>query len=55
MDFTMIPITKPSIDKSDYKFIKKVLKSKILTDGFFQQKTERLIKKYIKSKFIRKI
>ena len=52
MDFTMIPITKPSIDKSDYKFIKKVLKSKILTDGFFQQKTERLIKNYIKSKFV---
>ena len=52
MDFTMIPITKPSIDKSDYKFIKKVLKSKILTDGFFQQKTERLIRNYIKSKFV---
>lgn len=48
----MIPITKPSIDKSDYKFIKKVLKSKILTDGFFQQKTERLIRNYIKSKFV---
>ena len=52
MDFAMIPITKPSLDNSDYMFIKKVLKSKILTDGFFQQKTERLIKYCIKSKFI---
>ena len=52
MDFAMIPITKPSLDNSDYMFLKKVLKSKILTDGFFQQKTERLIKYCIKSKFI---
>ena len=29
MDITMIPITKPSLDNSDYKYIKKVLKSKI--------------------------
>ena len=35
----MIPITKPSINKSDYNFVKKALKSKILTDGFFQQQT----------------
>ena len=41
----MIPITKPSLDNSDYKHIKKVLKSKILTDGYFQQKTEILLKK----------
>ena len=46
----MIPITKPSLDNSDYKHIKKVLKSKILTDGYFQQKTEILLKKSIKSK-----
>ncbi len=52
MDFTMIPITKPSLDNSDYRYIKKVLKSKILTDGYFQQKTEKLLKKYIKSKFV---
>ena len=52
MDITMIPITKPSLDNSDYKYIKKVLKSKILTDGYFQQKTEKLLKKYIKSKFV---
>lgn len=52
MDITMIPITKPSIDNSDYRYIKKVLKSKILTDGYFQQKTEKLLKKHIKSKFV---
>ena len=52
MDTLVIPITKPSIDKLDFRFLKQALKSKILTDGFFQQKTEKLIKKYIKSKFI---
>ena len=52
MDITMIPITTPSLDNSDYKYIKQVLKSKILTDGYFQQKTEKLLKKYIKSKFV---
>ena len=52
MDISMIPITKPSLDNSDYKYIKQVLKSKILTDGYFQQKTEKLLKKYIKSKFV---
>ncbi len=48
----MIPITKPSIDNLDLKFVKQALKSKILTDGFFQQKTELLIKKHIKSRFV---
>ena len=43
MDITMIPITKPSLDNSDYRYIKQVLKSKILTDGYFQQKTEKLL------------
>tara|TARA_B100001057_G_scaffold210040_1_gene210679 strand:- start:915 stop:2072 length:1158 start_codon:yes stop_codon:yes gene_type:complete len=52
MDIAMIPITKPSLDNSDYKYIKKVLKSKILTDGYFQQKAEILLKKSIKSKFV---
>ena len=47
----MIPITKPSLDNSDYKHIKKVLKSKILTDGYFQQKTEILLKKSINNKY----
>lgn len=48
----MIPITKPSLNITDYSYIKKVLRSKILTDGLFQQKAEKLIKKFIKSKFI---
>ncbi|WP_440934729.1 dTDP-4-amino-4,6-dideoxygalactose transaminase [Candidatus Pelagibacter sp.] len=48
----MIPITKPSLDNSDFNYIKKVLKSKILTDGYFQNKTEILLKKLIKSKFV---
>tara|TARA_B100000614_G_scaffold239082_1_gene238356 strand:+ start:872 stop:1318 length:447 start_codon:yes stop_codon:yes gene_type:complete len=52
MDITMIPITKPSLDNSDYRYIKKVLKYRILTDGYFQKKTENLIKKYIKSQFV---
>ena len=48
----MIPITKPSLDKNDLKHIKNVLSSKILTDGFYQKKSENIIKNYIKSKFI---
>lgn len=52
MDFKLIPITKPSLDKSDLKHIKNVLSSKILTDGFYQKKSEDIIKNYIKSKFI---
>ena len=52
MDFAMIPITKPSLNNSDFKYIKKVLKSKILTDGYYQKQTELIIEKYIKSKFV---
>ena len=48
----MIPITKPSLDESDLKHIKNVLSSKILTDGFYQKKSEITIKNYLKSKFI---
>ena len=48
----MIPITKPSLNKSDLKYLKQAVNSKILTDGFFQKETEKLIKKFIKSKFI---
>ena len=48
----MIPITKPTINKLEFKFLKQTLKSRILTDGFFQHKTEKLIKKHIKSKFV---
>ena len=48
----MIPITKPSLDKSDLKHIRNVLLSKILTDGFYQKQSEDIIKSYIKSKFV---
>ena len=48
----MIPITKPSINNSDIRYIKKVLKTKILTDGYYQKKTELLIKNYLNSKFV---
>ena len=52
MDIALIPITKPSLDENDLKHIKKVLSSKILTDGFYQNKSENIIKDYLKSKFI---
>jgi len=52
LDFKLIPITKPSLDKNDLKYIKNVLSSKILTDGFYQKKSEDIIKGYIKSKFV---
>ena len=48
----MIPITKPKIDKLEFNFLKQILKSKILVDGLYQQKTERLIRKKIKSRFV---
>jgi len=48
----MIPITKPFLDKNDLKHIKKVLSSKILTDGFYQGRSENIIKDYLKSKFV---
>tara|TARA_B110001450_G_scaffold140106_1_gene131157 strand:+ start:901 stop:2058 length:1158 start_codon:yes stop_codon:yes gene_type:complete len=52
LDIKLIPITKPSLDESDLKHIKNVLSSKILTDGFYQKKSEIIIKNYLKSKFI---
>ena len=48
----MIPITKPYIEKDDFKFLKKVIDSKILADGYFQKKCERIIKKKLNSKFV---
>ena len=48
----MIPLTKPSINKNEIQYFKKILNSKILTDGYFQKKTESLIKKQIKSNFV---
>jgi len=48
----MIPISQPFIEKKDFKYIKKVLENKILTDGFFQNKCENFIKKKLNSRFI---
>ena len=52
MDIKMIPITKPYIEKDDLKFLKKVVDSKILTDGYFQKKCEKIIRKKLNSKFV---
>ncbi|MDC1224147.1 dTDP-4-amino-4,6-dideoxygalactose transaminase, partial [Pelagibacteraceae bacterium] len=48
----MIPITKPFLDNNELIHIKKVLSSKILTDGYYQKKSESIIKSFIHSKFI---
>lgn len=48
----MIYFSKPSITNKEIQNVNKVLKKRILTDGYFQKKTELLIKKKIKSKFI---
>tara|TARA_B100000700_G_scaffold326446_1_gene438007 strand:+ start:1110 stop:2255 length:1146 start_codon:yes stop_codon:yes gene_type:complete len=48
----LIPITKPFLNNNDLKHIKNVLSSKILTDGYYQAKTESVIKNYLKSKFV---
>ena len=45
MDFKMIPVSNPYIDIKDLRHFKKLFKSKILTDGFFQKKCEKIIKK----------
>lgn len=48
----MIYFSKPYISNLEFKNIKKVLKSGVLTDGFYQNLTEKIIKKKIKSKFV---
>ena len=48
----MIFFSRPQIDNTEIKNVKKVLNSRILCDGVFQNKTEKLIKKKIKSKFV---
>lgn len=48
----MIFFSKPSITKSEFQIVKKVLAKKVLTDGYFQKKAESIIKKKIKSNFI---
>ena len=46
----MINISEPYIDNLELKNIKKVLSSRNFTDGFFQNKCEKLISKIIKKK-----
>ena len=48
----MILFSKPSITKKEIKNVNQVLKSKIFTDGFFQKKSEYIIKKKINSNFV---
>ena len=48
----MIFFSNSSITQKEIKNVNKVLKKGILTDGYFQKKTELLIKNKINSKFI---
>jgi dTDP-4-amino-4,6-dideoxygalactose transaminase len=48
----MIPISKPFFNEYEKKYINKVINSKILVDGPFQSKVEKIIKKKIGSKSI---
>lgn len=48
----MIPISKPYIGKLENRYIQKVLNSKVLVDGYFQQKVEKIIQKRINSNSI---
>ena len=43
----MIPLSKPFIDKSDFKYFTDIFQTKILTDGKYQLKSEELIKRII--------
>ena len=48
----MIPISKPFFNKLEKKYLNQVLDSKILVDGPFQQKVEKIIEKKIRSQSI---
>jgi dTDP-4-amino-4,6-dideoxygalactose transaminase len=48
----MIPTTRPFLDSSDLRILKNVISSKILVDGIYQEKVEKIIKKKINSRFI---
>jgi dTDP-4-amino-4,6-dideoxygalactose transaminase len=48
----MIPISKPFFTSDEKKYINRVLNSKILVDGPFQNKVEKIIEKKINSKSI---
>ena len=52
MDTRLIFFSKPSISQKEIKNINKVLKNNVFTDGFFQKRTEALIKKKINSRFV---
>jgi dTDP-4-amino-4,6-dideoxygalactose transaminase len=48
----MIPISKPFFNSDEKKYINKVINSKILVDGPFQSKVEKIIERKINSKSI---
>ena len=48
----MIPISKPFFNNDEKKYINEVIDSKILVDGPFQSKVEKIIEKKINSKSI---
>jgi len=48
----LIPTTRPFLDSGDIKILKKVITSKILVDGTYQEKIEKIIKRKINSKFL---
>ncbi len=48
----MILFSKPSITKQELNNVNLVLKKKVLTDGYFQNKAESILKKKIKSNFV---
>jgi dTDP-4-amino-4,6-dideoxygalactose transaminase len=48
----MIPISKPFFNSDEKKYINKVINSKILVDGPFQSRVEKIIEKKINSKSI---
>ena len=48
----IISFNKPFIEKSDQRFLDKVFTNKKFSDGFFQKRCEKFIKKKIRSKYI---
>jgi dTDP-4-amino-4,6-dideoxygalactose transaminase len=48
----MIPISRPFFNKDEKKYIYEVINSRILVDGIFQTKVEKIIEKKINSKSI---
>jgi len=48
----MISLSEPNILKEDIKRINKLLKSKKLVDGFYQNKTQKLIQNILKAKYV---